>query len=182
MNRLLAAALVLGSASSLLGCPAATTVDDVGVDASSPDASRVDTNPSPTDAGVDVGGIELPDVPAVPVDAPVVALDTPGDAPSGGEGACNNAPDLAVLAMDTIEPIIERCAGTTFGREPATTNCIRDMSGLSAGCSMCFGGSVACVVRACFTECIGGASSPACVRCRDENCTPAFVTCSGVSP
>ena len=78
--------------------------------------------------------------------------------------------------------IVGDCAAMTFGQEPATTNCIKAGAMLSDACTACFSMTIACTVQKCIQMCIAGANSPGCVACRNTNCQPAFVKCSGIIP
>jgi hypothetical protein len=81
-----------------------------------------------------------------------------------------------------VAAVVASCAQSSFGNETKTTECIIQETGLSDDCGACFGASAACVVKNCLTQCIGGASSPGCVSCREQNCDPAFIDCAGVVP
>lgn len=102
---------------------------------------------------------------------------TGGAAPSG---ACTNAADQAILAGGQVEAQVEQCAQQNFGGEPGTKDCIKSETGLSDGCVTCFDDTVQCTVANCIAQCAGG-QSPDCTACMDQNCTPAFVACSGLS-
>ena len=81
-----------------------------------------------------------------------------------------------------MEKIVGDCASKSFGQEPATSNCIKMMTGLSDGCVACFGATISCTVSKCLQFCLADQNSVACTMCRATNCDPAFVTCSGLTP
>jgi len=146
-----------------------------------------DAGPMATDAGETTtdAGETTSDAGPVEVDAGPVAIDagpTTPDAGGGGGGACTNAADMMALARADINAVITSCVQTSFGAEPATSNCIQMMTGLSDGCTMCFGGSVSCVTMNCLAQCLANPMAPACTTCRMTNCDPEFVACSGLSP
>ncbi len=150
--------------------------------ASDPAPVVVDAGASTTDTGaadVDAATVDV-DAATVDVDAAMVDVDSGSvGADSGGSGeACTNAADMAVLASIDVGMVVGDCAMTTFGAEPATSNCIM-MSGLSSGCTACFSATVSCTVMHCITQCIGG-ETPACADCRAMNCNDAFMTCAGI--
>lgn len=162
--RTLALTLVLVAIS---GCssPARSPVDAASNDDA---ASAVDSGGTPLDMG-------LPNDAFVGVDAA-----TPVDMGSSG-GACTNSADTAVIAAGNVGTVVGNCAMNSFGREPATQDCIRSMSGLTMACADCYDGEVRCTTMHCLSQCIGG-NTPACNTCRMTNCDPAFTVCSGVAP
>jgi len=103
------------------------------------------------------------------------------DAGMMASGACTNMADTTTLMSIDIGAIVETCVRSSFGAQPATSNCIGMMSGLSEGCTACFGDTVTCVTMSCLTQCLAGGSSPGCVSCRMMNCDPAFAVCSGLA-
>jgi hypothetical protein len=149
-----------------------------------------DDDDAPPPPAVD-GGMTTMDAgdPGVDAGDPVVDAGDPGvdagdpstDAGMMASGACTNEADTTTLMSIDIGAIVEGCVRTTFGAQPATSNCIGMMSGLSAGCTACFGETVTCVTMSCLTQCLAGGSSPGCVSCRMMNCDPAFAVCSGLT-
>lgn len=156
-------ALALVGAIAAMGCSSSPTGRS---DAGSP---GTDSGPVGTDVGppeVDTGPVE--------VDAGPGAV----DAPPSGSGACTNTADMTVLGMIDVEMVVGDCAMMTFGRSPATRDCIM-MSGLGMDCSQCFADTVSCTVMNCLLDCAGG-ETPACAACRAANCNAAFEACSGL--
>ena len=145
-----------------------------------------DAPPPATDGGmmtVDAGdpGTDAGD-PGMDAGDPGVDAGDPGtDAGMMASGACTNMADTTALMSVEIGMIIQTCIGRTFGMQPATSECIGMMSGLSTGCTACFGDTVTCVTMNCLTQCLAGGSSPGCVSCRMMNCDPAFAVCSGLA-
>jgi hypothetical protein len=107
-----------------------------------------------------------------------------GTGTDAGTGACTGPADTQVLASlgGTVTTTAYNCATSTFGQQPATTTCVQNNTGLSTGCSACFGDAIACLVKSCLSACISGPTSPTCVSCRQQSCDAAFVACSGVAP
>lgn len=97
-------------------------------------------------------------------------------------GACTNAGDMTIIMSKAIGKIVGDCASGKLGMEPATKDCIKMGTGLSDPCVTCFDDTVGCVIKNCFSECIGGSGSQACNDCRVAKCDPAFVACSGLAP
>lgn len=53
--------------------------------------------------------------------------------------------------------------------------------GLSSECMSCTGATVACGAAFCTNLCVSDTNAPDCIACRcQNNCTPAFDTCSGL--
>jgi hypothetical protein len=80
-----------------------------------------------------------------------------------------------------METIIGTCVQQNLADEAKRTQCIITQSGLSQACGECFGDAATCVIQKCLTQCMAGGTSPACVTCREQNCDPAFETCSGLA-
>jgi hypothetical protein len=95
-------------------------------------------------------------------------------------GACTNGGDQKILKEKNVEQIVGQCAKDNLGAQPGTKNCIKMKTGLSDGCTTCFSDVVDCTVQKCLAQCLNG-DSPACKMCREQNCLPAFKTCSGLS-
>jgi hypothetical protein len=98
-------------------------------------------------------------------------------------GACTNDADVAVLMakVNDIQGILSSCAQSSFGKEPAAHDCIKQMTGLSDACTTCFSNGLDCAIKNCFSPCLSDATSAACVTCRMKNCDPGFVSCSGLA-
>lgn len=158
----------------LVGCgdddaPPPPAVDaGMTVDAGDPGTDAGDPGTDGGDPGTDAG----------PVDTD--GGDPGTDAGMMASGACTNTADTTALMSVDINAIVMTCVTRTFGAQPATSECIGMMSGLSAGCTACFGETVTCVTMNCLTQCIAGGGSPGCVSCRMMNCDPAFAVCSGL--
>ncbi len=121
-----------------------------------------DAPPPATDGGmmtVDAGdpGTDAGE-PGMDAGDPGVDAGDPGtDAGMMASGACTNMADTTALMSVDIGMIIQTCIGRTFGMQPATSECIGMMSGLSTGCTACFGDTVTCVTMNCLTQCLAGA-------------------------
>jgi hypothetical protein len=103
-------------------------------------------------------------------------------------GACTNVMDGTILAGENVKMIVQNCALTNQGQEPATKNCIQNGGNPDAGASMllsdactkCFDDNVQCIFAKCLAQCAAAPSSQACTDCRATNCDPAFAACSGL--
>lgn len=97
-------------------------------------------------------------------------------------GACTNDADLAIVMSKDVGSIAGACAQMNFGNDAATQQCIKDQTGLSDPCIVCFMDTIKCVIANCLTECLSDPNSAACVSCRAAKCDPAFAMCSGLTP
>lgn len=52
---------------------------------------------------------------------------------------------------------------------------------LGVPCAGCFGEAVACGTKNCFLSCVRSSTSPDCVACSNEHCTPRLMECIGTS-
>mmetsp|Transcript_39477 Transcript_39477/g.77656 ORF Transcript_39477/g.77656 Transcript_39477/m.77656 type:complete len:253 (+) Transcript_39477:54-812(+) len=97
-------------------------------------------------------------------------------------GACENTDDLGIFKTHASDfhSILEKCAQSTLGNAGKTASCLAAGTGLSNGCSQCFGVDAHCVAVNCLSKCISDPSSAACLQCQVDQCQPALVTCTGV--
>jgi hypothetical protein len=163
ISALLLTAMLVGCGENGPGRPPSPDAGMMAMDAGDPGTDAGDPGTDAGDPGTDAG-------------------DPGTDAGMMASGACTNAEDTAIFSTVNIDMIVESCVRTSFGAQPATSNCIQMMSGLSDGCTACFGDTVTCVTMNCLTQCIAGGASPGCVSCRMMNCDPAFAVCSGLAP
>jgi len=108
------------------------------------------------------------------------ASPTPPPLPEGGDGggACLGDADVAILAQgvgDTPKACGTQCFATTDPTCSAT--CVAKKTGLSAGCSSCWGDVINCGIEKCLSPCLVGGQ--ACTDCTAQKCDPAFHVCSG---
>ena len=101
------------------------------------------------------------------------------------DGACDNAADEAELEAleDTLEDIIGNCAlSCILASDRATCggDCVSADTGLSNGCSGCFGEIIACTADHCAVPCGWDAEGEDCASCREENCNDDFEACAGI--
>lgn len=102
-----------------------------------------------------------------------------------GDGACTNSADSAVLAGaggDVITGVMGDCTiGCFSGGDPAPciSECVEGETGLSSGCSDCFGQTGACTLTSCIFDCLTP-DSPTCAACVQTNCGGAFSECAGL--
>jgi hypothetical protein len=111
-----------------------------------------------------------------------------GETPAGemmAEGACTNPADyqtLETLGEAGLNEAIGSCIGDCFTPgSPGCGTCLGGATGLSDGCTACFVAVTECTIASCVTFCIDSASA-ACAECREENCNPDFIECSGINP
>jgi len=97
------------------------------------------------------------------------------------KGACDNPADLQVFeATPDMGKKVGDCVMGCIGQGvPCWSKCVQDSTGLSAGCSTCFGEVIQCTVDKCMIQCIVP-DSPGCADCRAKNCGPSFEACAGV--
>ncbi|MFT5991123.1 MAG: hypothetical protein ACJA1R_000081 [Flavobacteriales bacterium] len=101
----------------------------------------------------------------------------------GGEGACTNDEDAAILGDIDLTALAFSCGlGCFADPDPAScaAECVEADTGLSSGCSDCAGDVVSCGSTTCLFDCIGGADSPTCIGCIADNCAAGFEECAGV--
>lgn len=106
-------------------------------------------------------------------------MPTPPPPPPAG-GACTNAADQAIIDSKDLNAIAKDCGIAQFVGGPPAAQCIKDQTGLSDACIVCFEGTVDCGVQ-CAGECLFAPDSPACDQClEDKGCLAEFATCSGI--
>jgi hypothetical protein len=119
-----------------------------------------------------------------------------------GDDASSAIGSDCIFGCDVSEPPLVGCgmeASTVLGCFPScpadviqsAAACVADClqtataevapPGLSDECVACTGATVACGAAFCTNVCISDTNDPACIACRcDNDCTPAFDTCSGL--
>jgi hypothetical protein len=144
-----------------------------------------DAGPRPSDGGVvpSDGGAVPSDADVMPLDAgqsDAGSLDASRPTPDSGlADACLNEADAIALMTADLLVISQSCGVMTLAAEPATSDCIRTMGGVSVGCAACFGDLVRCVGGSCLDCAFGDVRSPGCTACRIMNCGAAFEACTG---
>lgn len=164
--------------------PDTTEPDATQPDTSEPDATEPDTTePDTTEPDTTEPDATEPDVTEPDTSEPDVTEPDTTEPDTSEDGACTNREDLATLAASRdLEDAIGTCARSCIrGGEACATPCIEEETGLSTECSTCFGQIIECTINNCALQCISP-SNPACTRCQADNCQPAFVECSGVTP
>lgn len=96
-------------------------------------------------------------------------------------GACTNDADMAIVQSQDLNGIAGDCFKSSGLDAKKTTACIKQKTGLSDGCVVCFSGVVDCGFQKCMMDCISDSSAPGCTTCLGKNCKPTFDTCSGLS-
>lgn len=106
-----------------------------------------------------------------------------GGTGGGATGACTNAGDQAIITAPNsdIEGKVGGCGQTNFGTEPATTDCIKQQTGLSDPCVACFDATIHCAIDHCVGQCLIDSNSPDCIACRAQWCDGPFEQCSGLT-
>ncbi len=146
-------------------------------------ATPEDTAATPEDTAAAPEDIATP--PEDTATTPEDTATTPEDTATPSAGACDNAADLAAFeTAGAIDGHVSACVSqclTSGQLNPACySSCVQGRTGLSTGCSGCFGQVMDCTVKNCALQCISPTSA-SCTTCRDEKCTPAFTACSGVT-
>lgn len=120
-----------------------------------------------------------PTIDAAGVDAAAGSVDAAGvDAATAA--ACANTADEAIVGSSNVPMTSDNCALSNIGDATATTTCVVEMTGLSAGCSGCFADASICALSECLAQCAADPSSQACADCKAAQCEPAFTDCSGL--
>ncbi len=149
----------------------ATTGDttDTGDDTTDTGGDTTDTGDDTTDTGVDTTD---------PTDT------TGDDTGGGGDGACQNEADQAIISEVDVTAEASSCGLGCLGQGPECgANCVVEKTGLTADCAGCYGESINCAIENCVAACAADPAAEACVECREENgCTPGFYECSGEKP
>ena len=98
-----------------------------------------------------------------------------------GDGACNSTEKALWHDNQAFSLQISKFAVSAFGRAAGVVDRLQGAyPAISADCAGCFGEAVACGTRHCFFSCVRSSTSPECVACSQENCTPQLKQCIGV--
>merc|ERR1719192_2424761 len=99
---------------------------------------------------------------------------------------CKNTPaDMTIWNKDgktNFAADLSKCGHQCLGAAKCTSDCIAKDYGYTAACAGCFGTLTGCTKDNCMFDCMFDASGQKCKSCVDEHCTPAFETCSGLTP
>merc|ERR1719492_703658 len=98
-----------------------------------------------------------------------------------GTDACKDAADQKIWNGDgktNFASDLSKCGNQCLGGASCTTDCIKKDAGYTETCSSCFGALVGCTKDNCMID----AQGSSCKSCVDKSCTPAFETCSGLTP
>ena len=164
----------------------------------------IEPNPSPAAFGggvagdggagdvVDTGGSDGTD--PEPIDVTGSGEITDGTSDSGGDTTgdtgdtgdiepedCLSSEDTDVLASTDMAPTFHACMSGCMG-EPADCagQCVAEATGLSAGCSLCWGAAVTCAATECTDPCADSEETAACAGCVADSCELEFQQCSGL--
>ena len=143
--------------------------DDAGTpDAGTPDAGTPDLN---------TPDFSMPDASAPDVSSPDTAsTDT-------SAGACDNPTDRESMTAveDEIAEAMATCAIECLmgGEDTCQATCAQRELSISVACAACFGDMINCTTSRCALVCMNP-DSPDCLPCQEENCIPAFNSCSGI--
>merc|ERR1712173_68356 len=77
---------------------------------------------------------------------------------------------------------LSKCGHQCLGGADCTSKCIEKDYGYTAPCASCFGQLTGCTKDNCMFDCMLDANGSSCKNCVDQHCTPAFETCSGLTP
>merc|ERR1719326_1732315 len=98
---------------------------------------------------------------------------------------CKDAADQAVWTKDgkaDFASDLSACGHQCLGGASCTAKCIEKRRGYTEACSNCFGTLTGCTKDNCMFDCMMDATGSSCKNCVDKSCTPAFETCSGLTP
>merc|ERR1719356_1207259 len=99
--------------------------------------------------------------------------------------ACMDAADQAVWNKDgrtDFASDLSACGHKCLGDAKCTSTCIAERRGYTEACADCFGALTGCTKDNCMFDCMLDANGSSCKNCVDKSCTPAFKTCSGLTP
>ena len=101
----------------------------------------------------------------------------------GGGGACEGSGDGTILINegDGVYDVATGCAMECMGggSPNCSSDCISANTGLSAGCSACFGEMIQCTIDKCMAQCVADPGSEPCAACQNEYCLWPFCDCAG---
>merc|ERR1719150_1859204 len=112
-------------------------------------------------------------------------LTPPSKAELMASAACADTADQKVWTTDgktDFEGDLNACGHQCLGMASCTSKCIAKRRGYTATCADCFGTLTGCTKDHCMFDCMTDAQGTSCKNCVDEHCTPAFETCSGLTP
>merc|ERR1712066_678522 len=101
-----------------------------------------------------------------------------------GTNTCMNAADQAkwtASGQTNFASDLSDCGHKALGNAGRTAKCIAT-KGYTAECSTCFGGLVGCTAKNCLGKCMMKPNGESCKDCVAQKCTPAFTSCSGLTP
>ena len=103
---------------------------------------------------------------------------------AGGDGACLNASDLAILETADVGELAGSAAIECLF-DPDVSGCVIaavvGATGLSSDCAGCYAEQVVCAISSCLAQCAPpNEGSAACGVCVEENCSSLFPECSGL--
>jgi len=108
-----------------------------------------------------------------------------GAALASAANACMDSADQAIWTKDGSADFasdLSACGHQCLGDAGCTSKCIEKRRGYTAACSGCFGTLTGCTKDNCMFDCMLSATGSSCKNCVDKDCTPAFETCSGLTP
>merc|ERR1719192_2744899 len=112
-------------------------------------------------------------------------LTPPSKAELMAAAACADAADQKVWTTEgktDFEGDLSACGHQCLGMSSCTSKCIAKRRGYTATCADCFGELTGCTKDHCMFDCMTDAQGTSCKDCVDDHCTPAFKTCSGLTP
>jgi len=99
---------------------------------------------------------------------------------------CKNTPaDMAIWNKDGktgFAADLSKCGHQCLGGADCTTKCIAKDYGYTEACATCFGTLTGCTKDNCMFDCMLNPNGQSCKSCVDQHCTPAFESCSGLTP
>merc|ERR1719436_1835773 len=99
--------------------------------------------------------------------------------------ACKDDDDMAIWngsGKTDFQSDLSDCGHKCLGDASCVTKCIEKKRGYTEDCSSCFGSLTGCTKDNCMFDCMTDANGSKCKDCVDDHCTPAFETCSGLTP
>merc|ERR1712190_429493 len=97
-------------------------------------------------------------------------------------GVCKDTPaDMTIWTKDGSADFasdLSTCGHKCLGDAKCTSDCIAKLRGYTMACADCFGTLTGCTKDNCMLDASGSTFK----NCVDAHCTPAFETCSGLTP
>jgi hypothetical protein len=96
-----------------------------------------------------------------------------------GGAPCTDGTDLSIFDSQVIYPALVDCVKANLGNPGGEQMCIQAKVGLTPLCAKCVVADLDCSVTSCASVCLSDPNGENCIGCRNTQCEPQFVGCSG---